>query len=189
MEEQSRSDEKSSYKTIELLAKFGDNECYGVCGRLLRGIDVSDARVLIDFLKPHLPELYLTLHYASDCQAHPRLRGWSQKPQIQRRSSASNYGGWNHPDWSLNRKIALFEAYIGKSGEYWTSDLSNILPLAKRIEKDYESLFNELLKSHTPEITPDSSCLTDVLTRLKNKEYSKLFQPMGVDTLIYKIKG
>jgi hypothetical protein len=143
--------------------------------------------VLVDFLKPHLAELYLTLHHEKNVQLHPRLRGWSRKPEMLKRA---RYGedGWNHPDWNLNRESGLFEAYIGKSGEYWTRDEGKDPPLAERIKRDYKTLFERLLRSCKPEVFPDTCSFTDIEWRLKNKEYLdvKLFDT--VDTLIFKIK-
>lgn len=182
--------QKQTYQTVELLARFGNNECYGLPARLLRDISVNEATELVDFLKPHLPELYVTLHHASNFQKHPRLRGWSSIPRIEELSD----GGWNHPDWKLNKDIALFEAYIGKSREYWADNKEDVA-LADRIEEDYKKLFKRLLKPCKPEVFPVNMCSLEVSMRIKEKRYSELFAPVQrgsypirVDTLIYRIK-
>ena len=188
---------KAKYRTIELLAEFGDIRSVGLPANLLRGISAYDAVQLVDFLKPHLPELYLTLHHAKGLQLHPRLRGWSQEPQIQEITSYGNTkGSWNHPDWDLNKKIALFEAYIGKSKEYWAEDLIKRHTLAKRIEEDYKFLFDGILKSLRPEVLPEHSLLaaSDVFGKLEERRYSDLFEPIEESgygrggTLLFRIK-
>jgi hypothetical protein len=126
----------------DIIAAIEDNPCVGLPTSLVRGISVHAAEDLAKLLVQHLPELYLTLHHAAGHQVHPRLRGWSQLPKVD-----PVHG---HPDWGSQPGIALFEAYIGRPGEYWVREKEK--PLQERIDSDMGYLERNLLAGIRPEI-------------------------------------